>query len=78
MNPIKLGIPFDPWQGPDYGRDHEKLKVLILGESHYHSCETDKECPVEGRDEYHRNLTWTVASDWAAAAPAHLSHTGSQ
>jgi hypothetical protein len=39
--------------------------VLILGESHYHSCEKDPNCTDEvGRNIRHRNLTRDMVDHW--------------
>lgn len=58
-------IVFEPWIGERYAAGIRGKRVLILGESHYHSCEHDEDCQdVVTQEGHHRDLTCSVVSYW--------------
>ena len=58
-------IVFEPWIGKHYAAGIDGKRLLILGESHYHSCEQDKGCQdVVTQEGHHRELTRSVVSYW--------------
>jgi hypothetical protein len=62
---IGSDVSFEPWEGKLYRDGIGGFRILILGESHYHSCETNLACrEKDGRDQRHRNLTRAVVSEW--------------
>jgi hypothetical protein len=65
MDWTKTKVEFAPWCGKVYQKGISGQRVLILGESHYHSCEKDPNCTDEaGRNIRHRNLTHDMVDHW--------------
>src|SRR5258708_28815145 len=58
-------VQFDPWCGNDYENGIAGQRVLILGESNYHSCDEDLECKDEANRSFrHRTLTHFTVEHW--------------
>ncbi len=58
-------VSFEPWQGSEYRAGIAGRRVLILGESHWHSCDVDPKCADENaRADHHRSLTFTTVNLW--------------
>ena len=54
-----------PCEGNKYASGIAKQRVLVLGESHWHSCDKDERCRNEAaRDLHHRCLTIDVVTHW--------------
>jgi hypothetical protein len=65
MEWIDTKVQFEPWCGDQYEAGISGLRVLILGESHYHLCDEDKECDEEEtRVLRHRSLTRDTVKFW--------------
>jgi hypothetical protein len=65
MNWSDTKVKFEPWTGTQYKQGIEGQRVLVLGESHYHSCDKDKECTDDiSGESHHRNLTRDVVEHW--------------
>jgi hypothetical protein len=80
MKEVISEIKFEPWVGEEYLSGIDGKRLLVLGESHYHSCEDDPECREgdsdEQRETSHRGLTKRVVGfwkDWPHRSP--LSHS---
>jgi hypothetical protein len=63
-----MNINFEPWAGPGANEGIAGKRILILGESHYHDCDTAPECREESegsnRDARHREMTRGVVAWW--------------
>jgi hypothetical protein len=62
-------IAFQPWRDQDrYESGFKGHRILVLGESHYHSCEDDPACREETdetvRTAYHSQMTYKVVDWW--------------
>jgi hypothetical protein len=65
MKWIGSTVEFEPWRGTDYETGINGRRILILGESHYHSCEEEEGCNDEtAKEAHHRNLTFNVIDQW--------------
>lgn len=62
-----LSVQFRPYVGDSYRAGIMGMKVLVLGESHHHTCSKDDECREETETEksaYHQGLTCKVIGGW--------------
>jgi hypothetical protein len=61
-------VRFEPWEGKDYREGISRKRILILGESHYHSCnKPGDKCnglDAEEQDARHRGLTISEVKWW--------------
>jgi hypothetical protein len=65
MEWIYTTVQFEPWRGTKYETGITGHRILVLGESHYHSCNGEEGCSDEiSRDGHHRNLTFDVVNWW--------------
>ena len=62
---VQTDVVFRPWKGAQYDQGIGGAKTLILGESHYHSCDDDPACAqVSNRHHRHQTATCDVVQYW--------------
>jgi hypothetical protein len=66
--PYSSSVRFQPWQGKRYRTGIAGKRILVLGESHYHSCDTPGDScnglSSEEQDARHQRLTMSEVEWW--------------
>jgi hypothetical protein len=66
--PYSSSVRFQPWQGKGYRDGIAGKRILVLGESHYHSCDTPGDScnglSPEDQDARHLRLTMSEVKYW--------------
>jgi hypothetical protein len=67
LNDKKTHVTFQPWIGEYFEAGVNGVKLLVLGESHYHCCTDSPECrevTESVRNSFHQGLTQSVVGWW--------------